>query len=424
LRREKDAASRKANLAEGGADYPAHIRHALKEFRSELAAARAQVLCDLVEPMSQEWQAAIEGYLAAARFNLVVEQAWEGKAIDFVRQKRLRANVIQGSLCLKNLKVERTPSDSIVHELSTEHPIAHAYLHEQFGQVVKVADTEALPHTSRGLTKDGKGSGARTMFTADTDLLVFGQEAKRLARQRAEQEHAQAEQELTQLRAQLRELQGALALMGQLQCPSFAAIDDLASLVRDLDAARQDLSRLDLTQVSKLEDEAAALSAEIASLEARKTACSKNIGGHEKAIQGHQNTITKLSQGMSGKQTRVDNDTAKLRDLCIVNGSLSFTALTDEVAAWVNEASYTPAQASSNVAKHSALSWQLYGDARNALGQYHAHARVDERFDLAQGDDLRDGDFAPLYTMMVTLQERTQAQLRRQKDIGLIKNLE
>jgi outer membrane murein-binding lipoprotein Lpp len=424
LRHEKDAASRKANLAEGGADYPQHIRHALKEFRSELGAARAQVLCDLVEPLSTEWQAAIEGYLGGARFNLVVDQAWEGKAIDFVRQKKLRANVIQGSFCLKNLKIERTPSDSIVHELSTEHPIAHAYLHDQFGQVVKVADTEALRHTSRGLTRDGKGSGSRTMFTADTDLLVFGQEAKRLAKQRAEQEHAHAEQELTRIRAQLRELQGALALMGQLQCPSFAAIDELENLVRELDAARQDLGRLDLTQVSKLEDEAEALGIEIAALEARKTACSKNIGGHEKAIQGHQAALTRLHFGLGAKQARVDGDTEKLRDLCIVNGSLSFTALTDEVAAWVNDGSYSQSQAAAGVAKQTALSWQLYGDARNALGEYHAHARIDERFETAQGDDLRDGDFTPLYALMVTLQERTRAQLTRQKDIGLIKNLE
>jgi len=424
LRHEKDTASRKANLAEGGADYPQHIRHALKEFRSELGAARAQVLCDLVEPLSTEWQAAIEGYLGGARFNLVVDQAWEGKAIDFVRQKKLRANVIQGSFCLKNLKIERTPSDSIVHELSTEHPIAHAYLHDQFGQVVKVADTEALRHTSRGLTRDGKGSGSRTMFTADTDLLVFGQEAKRLAKQRAEQEHAHAEQELARIRAQLRELQGALALMGQLQCPSFAAIDELENLVRELDAARQDLNRLDLTQVSKLEDEAEALGIEIAALEARKTACSKNIGGHEKAIQGHQAALTRLHFGLGAKQARVDSDAEKLRDLCIVNGSLSFTALTDEVAAWVNEGSHSQSQAAAGVAKQTALSWQLYGDARNALGEYHAHARIDERFETAQGDDLRDGDFTPLYALMVTLQERTRAQLTRQKDIGLIKNLE
>lgn len=424
LRREKDAASRKANLAEGGADYPAHIRHALKEFRSELGAARAQVLCDLVEPASAEWQAAIEGYLGGARFNLVVDQAWEGNAIDFVRQKKLRANVIQGSFCLKNLKIERTPSDSIIHELSTEHPIAHAYLHDQFGQVVKVADTEALRHTSRGLTKDGKGSGSRTMFTTDTDMLVFGQEAKRLAKQRAEQEHAQAEQELTQIRVQLRELQGALALMGQLQCPSFAAIDELENLVRQLDAARQDMSRLDLTQVSKLEDEAQALGLEIAALEARKTACSKNIGGHEKAIQGHQAAMTRLNFGLGAKQLKVDADTERLRQLCIVNGSLSFTAVSDEVAGWVNDGSYSQTQAANNVGKQTALSWQLYGDARNALGEYHAHARIDERFEIAQGEDLRDGDFTPLYAMMVTLQDRTRAQLTRQKDIGLIKNLE
>ena len=64
---------------------------------------------------------------------LVVDQAWEGKAIDFVRQKKLRANVIQGSFCLKNLKVERTPSDSIIHELVTclGPRIPRIFVHEE-----------------------------------------------------------------------------------------------------------------------------------------------------------------------------------------------------------------------------------------------------------------------------------------------------
>ncbi|MEO8169347.1 MAG: SbcC/MukB-like Walker B domain-containing protein [Oxalobacteraceae bacterium] len=424
LRREKDAAARKANLAEGGADYPIYVLHALKEFRSALAAARAQVLCDLVEPMSADWQAAIEGYMGGARFNLVVDQEWEEKAIEFVHQHKLRAKVIQGSLCLENLKIERTPSDSIVHELGTEHPIACAYLHEQFGQVVKVADAEALRRTSRGLTRDGKCSGSRTMFGADADSLVFGREAKRLARQRAEQDHAQAERELTEIRTQLRELQGALELMGRLHCPSFAAIGELECLVRELDAARQDLGRLDLTQVGKLEQEAQALSLEIATMGACQTACNKRIGGHETAMQGHQAAIARLNLGLSAKQARVDADTGQLRALCIVNGSLSFTALTYEVASWVGDNSYTQSQASGNAARQTALSWQLYADARTALGEYHAHARSDERFEVVQGDDLRESDFTPLYAQMVALQTRIRAQLMRQKDIGLIKNLE
>jgi energy-coupling factor transporter ATP-binding protein EcfA2 len=424
LRRERDAASRKANLAEGGADYPAHVRHALKELRCDLAGARAQVLCDLVEPLAPEWQAAIEGYLGGARFNLVVEQEWEARATAFVRQKKLRLSVVQGSLCLKNLKVERTPPDSIVHELRAEHPIAHAYLHEQYGQVVKVADVEALRHAPRGLTRDGKGSGARTMFASDAEHLVFGQESRRQAREQAVQEHAAAEQELDVVRAMLRELQGALALMGQLQRPTLAVRAELDRAVRELDAARADLGRLDLGAAGKLQQEADLLADEIAQIEQRKAACNKQIGGHERALQGHQATLARIAAGVDAHAQAVDADAARLRALCAVNGSLSFVALADDIAARVEAGGQTQLDAQNDVARQRERTWQVYSDVRDALGAYHAHARGDEQFDDDGALEGRDGDFAPLYAQMVRLRDQARAQLLRQKDIGLVRNLD
>ncbi|MGS0742218.1 ATP-binding protein [Glaciimonas sp. GG7] len=424
LKREKDSAARKANLAQGGADYPPHIRHALNQFSAELGAAKVQVLCDLVEPLNTDWQPAIEGYLGGARFNLIVDQEWETRAINFVRQRKLRTHVIQGSLCLKHLKAERTPGDSIVHELSAEHPIAHAYLHEQYGQVLKVKDAETLRHTPRGITQDGKGSGSRTMFTAETDHLVFGQEAKRLASLRAEQDHAEAEQELTQLRLQLRELQGALALMGKLECPSFTAIAELEQAVSNIDAARGDVSRLDLTQVSKLEEEAEALNLEIAGLEAHKKTCNKTIGGYDAKLLALQKEVAVLTTGMAARQDAVDGDSAKIRDLCIVNAGLSFTAMSDQINAWVAEKKYSPQQALTQKDAQKSRTWQMYSDVRNALGLYHAHARIDERFEISAADEARDGDFAPLYALVVKLHASVREQLAHQRGIGLYKNVE
>ena len=70
--REEVAAARKQNLAEGGADYPRPVKVARDLFISDLPDVKVQVLCDLVEPVSEEWQAAIEGYMGKARFNFVV----------------------------------------------------------------------------------------------------------------------------------------------------------------------------------------------------------------------------------------------------------------------------------------------------------------------------------------------------------------
>ncbi|MDY7575054.1 ATP-binding protein [Actimicrobium sp. CCI2.3] len=424
LKREKESASRKANLAEGGADYPASTRHALKAFREELGAARAQVLCDLIEPLSPQWQPAIEGYLGGARFNLVVDQEWEARAIEFVRHRKLRASVIQGSLCLKHMRPDRTPADSIIHELHAEHPIADAYLHEQFGQVVKVADAHALRQVARGLTQDGKGSGGRTMFAADAEQLVFGQEAKRLARERAGQDHADAEAALDQVRAELRDFQGALALMVPLQRVSLAGLVELDGAVRSTDALRQDLARIDLSEVSKLEDEVEVLQQELRRLDERKSGCDKQIGGLERTLQAHQLTINKLALGMEPKQERADQDRAALRDLCIANGSLSLTALADAVALEAGSGTLTPNEAASRVKQYELRTWRLHGDMRDALGDYHAHARPDERFDVSEQPDEREGDFGRLYARIVALSAQVREQLLRQQEIGLVRNLD
>lgn len=102
---------------------------------------------------------AIEGYLDGARFNLdCVGGGRKRRQLNSLRTfsrryKRWRRFV--GKRRDRSL----VPSDSIIHELVTDHPIAKAYLIEQYGPVVKVADFETLQFTSRGLMKDGRASG-------------------------------------------------------------------------------------------------------------------------------------------------------------------------------------------------------------------------------------------------------------------------
>jgi hypothetical protein len=143
------------------------------------------VLCDLVEPVSEEWQGATEGYIDGARFNLIVKPDWEARTINFLQSWGSRSKVVQGKRCLDRADPLRVPGTSIIHELHTDHPIAQAYLIEQFGSVVKVVDAEELRRTPRGLTKDGKGSGSMTMFICERRDFVLG----RKARERALQHH-------------------------------------------------------------------------------------------------------------------------------------------------------------------------------------------------------------------------------------------
>lgn len=180
-KQRKELAERKERLAAGAGNYSRDTVLALDRIRERLPDAGVQVLCDLVEPVSDEWQQAIEGYLDNARFNLIVKPEWEARTIDFLHSGGLRSKVVQGKHCQERADASRVPADSIIHELRTEHPIARAYLIEQYGSVVKVRDSVQLRDTPRGLTKDGKGSGSRTMFVGERKDLVLGRKARERA---------------------------------------------------------------------------------------------------------------------------------------------------------------------------------------------------------------------------------------------------
>jgi DNA repair exonuclease SbcCD ATPase subunit len=423
--KELELAERKRNLAAGGADYPSHIRHALREFQSDLPSARVQVLCDLIEPASDTWQAAIEGYMAGARFNFVVESDWEARAIEFVKARHLRASIIQGTLCLRNARPDQVRTDSIIHELLTDHPIAKAYLVEQYGGVVKVKDAEELRHTKRGLTVDGKGSGSRTMFKVEEfDSLVFGKAAKQLAFERAVKQHEVAEQELAQIREQRKTLQGLVAVTGVLARPDFGAATELESAAKKLDACRQDMERLNLSEVASIEDEIASLITQRNVVDTAIRESDARVGGHRKDIEGHNATLTRLQAQQDERRARVDADTARLKDLVVVNATLSFSELETQVDDLLATHDYSQQEVQGRLSTFQRDAERHYGDVREAIADYNQYARSDERFEDLHGVEARGSDFGPVYGRLVKLLGHVREQLAIQREVGLYKNIE
>ncbi|NOU14736.1 MAG: AAA family ATPase [Methylococcaceae bacterium] len=421
---EKKLAERKANLVEGGADYPREIAQALKVFRAELPSARAQVLCDLIEPKDTSWQSAIEGYIAGARFNFVVDEDWEARAIEFVRKHHLRAKVIQGSLCKRNAKPERVPKESIIHELHTEHPLAYAYLVEQYGNVVKVDNVEQLRHTPRGVMKDGKAAGSRTLFTGDVEVLVFGKEAQRIARQNAQEAHGKAEQELQTLKAESLQLNGLLSLFRELKEPNFADVPKLEQSVHDHQSALADLARLDLTEVDQLEAEKESLDQQIADLEKQVNLANQEVGKYQEAKKQQQGKSTSLEQGLSDKQQQIETDLQPLKWIASVNESLSITALQQVVDAIAESTEVSNSQL---LSKHSSKlidATATFGDVHEKIADYNQHARSHEQLHLQYDGESRSNDFAGHYRQLIQLFTRLKEQLREQREIGFVKNLD
>lgn len=423
-RKEKDAADRKANLAGGGADYPREVQYALGLLREGLRGANPVVLCDLIEPLSAQWQDSIESYMGGARFNFVVDPDWETRAIRFVRERNLRVKVIQGSLCLRHAREKMLAQDSIVQELQTEHPIARAYLVDQFGGVVKVFDDETLRQTPRGVTLDGKASSARTMFSLDKTALVFGKEAKRLALLRAEKEHADAEKLLSLLKTQRKALHELLAPVGKVTLPNFAVVHQLATSARALESARADLARLDLTEVVELEAQAQSLMSEIKALNDQSRKSVQRQGEQRSAIMALEKSLIAIESAREAKRLKVESDLARLKGLCAVNNALSFTLLEKQVDDMLEQGRTSVPEMNGHIHRGLQEAQSYLGDVREFLAEYNSHARSDERFDAHFGLDVRNEDFGPIYAQLVNLSQKVRAQLAVQREVGLVKNLD
>jgi energy-coupling factor transporter ATP-binding protein EcfA2 len=424
----REASARQARFAGGGANYTRSVNTALPLLREALPRASAQVLCDLVEPVDTSWQPAIEGYMRGARFNIVVNPDSEREAIDFVRSNNFRdVNIIQGALCLRSAKNRVLPSNSIVYELKTEHPIARAYLVEQYGSVVKVADSEELRHTPRGLTKDGKASGSRSMFIAEAGDEVFGKEVRRRNYEKAAEEVKRLEREREALQSRSEDMGKLLRQVATCStCPAFGDRFTLDSAATSIGRAYERLASLDLTQVNEVEAEFKAVQAHIATLEESRKLHTREEAAAENRLKDLDAEIFALTEQRLAQELAYEDERQRFREVCDANPELAFADRELDIAQRLRDDLGT---ATAYSRRASEIGGEKVSDAYAAVLQrlqtYNLGARTEERFDgEAMGLVARDGDFFPRFKPLVGLRIAVREQLRQQRDIGLVKNLE
>jgi energy-coupling factor transporter ATP-binding protein EcfA2 len=415
----RDLADRKQRLAAGASNYPRDTAYAVDRIREHLPEASVQVLCDLVEPKSEAWQPAIEGYLDFARFNLIVKPDYEAATIDYLQSINSRAKVIQGKQCLDKADPNRVPRDSIIHELHTDHPIAKAYLIEQYGTVVKVETSQQLRSTLRGLTKDGKGSGSRTMFVVDKRELVFGRAARERALRDTTAQLEAAEVSLARLRdlkKWLGDLRGAL----QVREPNFNA-QPLEAAATDIDHARRSLSQLDLTEVLALEAALKAVEEQIADHQRQITAAEKAItladertGKSEEAIRG--------IQARRGERLRdLEDQIRRLKQLCEVNPERTYTVLAEQVEDLLNSGATSVEVNSRRDFLRSVPATRL-GDVRELLTDFNAKAKSEERFHVVLPHLADTSAFDPCYGPLAQLGREVSQRYAELEGVGLYNN--
>ena len=416
-----ELAERKARLAGGGGDYPPDVARAVDRMRERLPDAHVQVLCDLIEPVSEEWQAAIESYIAGARFNLIVKPEFEAAAIELLQETRIRAKVVQGAECLAKADHARVPGDSIIHELKTDHPVAEAYLIDMFGPVVKVSSVQQLRRTPRGLMLDGKGSGSRTMFHNEKSKLVLGRAARERALAAAMEQLASAEQEVERLRRLQDDLSAVKRSLAILREPVFDA-QALTEHASDIDHARRSLSQLDLSELEELQASLDALEAQVRAHDdaIRKADSAATLA--RQRIADAEVAIGRLGSRREGQLAALTQQLQRLEHLCRVNPEKTYTVLSDECERLATVAGTDLASVEREVMRYKTLPDKHLGEVRDLLSDYNNYARQEERFPVALPHFYDATAFDPYYEPVATL-GRAVTKLHADLDsLGLYRN--
>jgi len=419
----KDINATLQRLSQGGGDYPKGVAPALELIRKQYPGADVQVLCDLVEPLSIEWQQAIEGYMDGARFNLIVRQDYEGRVMDLLQSVSSRVKVIQGSHCLKNANSARVPVESILHELHTDNSIAKAYLTDQFGGVVKVETIEQLRFTSRGLMKDGRGSGSRTMFVSGHRSLAFGKAARAATLDEYTEKKEAASRQLTDFEEFAKGLKDIQRSLNGLKEPQFNA-QPLEVLSGDLANTIRALAQLDLTEASELAGRLREVTENIKELEDEIEQIHRDGAVAGQNLKTADEALVRVSARIDSRRSDVQSGIGQLGRLCEINKRLAYPLLAKRVDEHLQSRLLTASDVQQLLStKLESLPRELFAEVRGLLTEYNLKARTEERFEPIEVL-IDPPSFDPYYIALLNLGNAASQLCQQMRGVGLYNNRE
>ncbi|MEK8021259.1 MAG: SbcC/MukB-like Walker B domain-containing protein, partial [Candidatus Parabeggiatoa sp.] len=411
----------------GEVRYPKVVQRALTAIRQQYPEANPQVLCDLVEVPDEQWQAAIEGYLGANRYCILVETLYEKEAIDTVRQMtqasaKKGAQVIQGEKALRDAERIGLPPESIIPELKVKHPTAQAYLQASYGNVIQVPNLEILRLTARGLTQEGHGSSSYKMFMCalGDHELVFGAEARKRALTALEKQYAEKEAQLKNLQRE----KGALDHVSQLardveRVRIETEVHDLVLAAKAIAHAKEQIARLDLSDIKELDKQLDRIQAELKKRQKERDTNNKRMGKIDNEKASKQNLIQQAQQALNNLKTEIAQRKDEVLKLQKLVAEYDAKAVIDELAKQATSPLMPEATINEQLGKAKRDMQVAKDKFKNVISEYNQKAKPVERVTL-NIDGLADisdtGD--DFYTVMETYHQ-VKKQLKTQKEIGL-----
>ena len=291
-----------ANLRKDIKDYPRGLLQLKARLESELnsrigSPVRIDILADVLELADERWRGAVEGYLNAQKFYLLVDPAYYKSALlIFDRIKKEFGFASLGLVDIGKLRERETirpRDDSLARKVDTDNKLARSYIDYLLGRVVCCEKAEQLRNFKTAITADGllyQGYVVRSIRRELMDDAFIGRYAVSLRVSRLEEE-------LTQIEDQLRYWNPIRQLMSQSKEPLFTHFFvqntvaekqkaylhgmEIANELTDID---DQLSKLDLLWLDEQRRTIAALGDEIIALNKEKEQKGIQIGQHKERI--------------------------------------------------------------------------------------------------------------------------------------------
>lgn len=291
-----------ANLRKDIKDYPRGLLQLKARLESELnsrigSPVRIDILADVLELADERWRGAVEGYLNAQKFYLLVDPAYYKSALlIFDRIKKEFGFASFGLVDIGKLRERETirpRDDSLARKVDTDNKLARSYIDYLLGRVVCCEKAEQLRNFKTAITADGllyQGYVVRSIRRELMDDAFIGRYAVSLRVSRLEEE-------LTQIEDQLRYWNPIRQLLSQSKEPLFTHFFvqntvaekqkaylhgmEIANELTDID---DQLSKLDLLWLDEQRRTIAALGDEIIALNKEKEQKGIQIGQHKERI--------------------------------------------------------------------------------------------------------------------------------------------
>jgi uncharacterized protein YPO0396 len=258
---------------------------------------RIDILADVLELADERWRGAVEGYLNAQRFYLLVDPAYYKSALlIFDRIKKEFGFASFGLVDIGKLRERETirpRDDSLARKVDTDNKLARSYIDHLLGRVVCCEKAEQLRNFKTAITADGllyQGYVVRSIRRELMDDAFIGRYAVSLRVSRLEEE-------LTQIEDQLRYWNPIRQLLSQSKEPLFTHFFvqntvaekqkaylrgmEIVNEVTDID---DQLSKLDLLWLDEQRRTIAALGDEIIALNKEKEEKGIQIGQYKERI--------------------------------------------------------------------------------------------------------------------------------------------